>query len=33
MKKISPNTKVPFSTIVTRKDKKDISKAVQDTNS
>ena len=33
MKKISPNTEVAFSSIVTRKDKKDISKTVQDTNS
>ena len=33
MKKLSPNTKVAFSSIVTRKDKKDISKTVQDTNS
>ena len=32
MKKLSPNTKVAFSSIVTRKDKKDISKTVQDTN-
>ena len=33
MKKLSPNTKVAFSSIVTRKDKKDINKSVQDTNS
>ena len=33
VKKLSPNTKVAFSSIVTRKDKKDISKTVQDTNS
>ena len=33
MKKLSPNTKVAFSSIVTRKDKKGISKTVQDTNS
>ena len=33
VKKFSPNTKVAFSSIVTRKDKKDISKTVQDTNS
>ena len=33
MKKLSPNTKVAFSSIVTRKDKKDLSKTVQDTNS
>ena len=33
MNKLSPNTKVAFSSIVTRKDKKDISKTVQDTNS
>ena len=33
MKKLSPNTKVAFSSIVTRKDKKDKSKIVQDTNS
>ena len=32
VKKLSPNTKVAFSSIVTRKDKKDISKTVQDTN-
>ena len=29
VKKLSPNTKVVFSSIVTRKDKKDISKTVQ----
>ena len=33
VKKLSPNTKVAFSSIVTRKDKKDMSKTVQDTNS
>ena len=33
VKKLSSNTKVAFSSIVTRKDKKDISKTVQDTNS
>ena len=33
VKKLSPNTKIAFSSIVTRKDKKDISKTVQDTNS
>ena len=33
VKKLSPNTKAAFSNIVTRKDKKDISKTVQDTNS
>ena len=33
MKRLSPNTKVAFSSIVTRKDKKDRSKTVQDTNS
>ena len=33
VKKLSPNTKVAFSSIVTRKDKKDISKIVQDPNS
>ena len=33
MKRFSPNTKVAFSSIVTRKDKKDMSKTVQDTNS
>ena len=33
MKRLSPNTKVAFSSIVTRKDKKDMSKTVQDTNS
>ena len=32
VKKLYPNTKVAFSSIVTRKDKKDISKTVQDTN-
>ena len=31
--KLSPNTKIAFSSIVTRIDKKDISKTVQDTNS
>ena len=31
--KLSPNTKVTFSSIATRKDKKDISKTVHDTNS
>ena len=33
MKKFSSNTKVGFPSIVTRKDKKDISKTVQNTNS
>ena len=33
VKKSSLNTKVAFWSIVTRKDKKDISKTVQDTNS
>ena len=33
VKKLSPNTKVAFSSIVTIKDKKDISNTVQDTNS
>ena len=33
VKKLSANTKVAFSSIVTRKDKKDINKTVQDTNS
>ena len=33
VKKLSPNTKVAFSSIVTRKDKKNISKTTQDTNS
>ena len=33
VKELSQNTKVAFSSIVTRKDKKDISKTVQDTNS
>ena len=33
VKKLSPNTKVAFSSVVTRKDKKDISKTVQGTNS
>ena len=33
VKKPSLNTKVAFWSIVTRKDKKDISKTVQDTNS
>ena len=33
VKKLSPNTKVAFSNIVTRKDKKDICKTVQDTSS
>ena len=33
VKKLSPNTKIAFSSIVTRIDKKDISKTVQDTNS
>ena len=33
VQKLSPNTKVAFSSIVTRKDKKDISKTVQDANS
>ena len=33
VKKLSPNIKAAFSSIVTRKDKKDISKTVQDTNS
>ena len=33
VKKLSPNTTVAFSSIVTRKDKTDINKTVQDTNS
>ena len=33
VKKLSPNTKVAFSSIATRKYKKDISKTVQDTSS
>ena len=33
MKKVSPNTKVAFSSIVTRKHKKGMIKTVQDTNS
>ena len=33
VKKLSPDTKVAFSSIVTRKDEKDISKTVQNTNS
>ena len=33
VKKLSPNIKAASSSIVTRKDKKDISKTVQDTNS
>ena len=33
VKKLSPNIKAAFSSIVTRKDKKDISKTVQDINS
>ena len=33
MKRLSPNTKVAFSSVVTRKDKKDMSETVQDTNS
>ena len=33
VKKLSPNIIAAFSSIVTRKDKKDISKTVQDTNS
>ena len=33
VKKLSPNTKVAFLSIVTRKHKKNISKTVQDTNS
>ena len=33
VKKLFPNTKVAFSSIVTRKDKKNISKTVQDTDS
>ena len=33
VKKLSPNTKIAFSSIVTRIDKKDKSKTVQDTNS
>ena len=33
VKKLSPITEVAFSSIVTRKDKKDVSKTVQDTNS
>ena len=33
MKQASANTKVVFSSLITRKDKKDLDKKVQDTNS
>ena len=32
VKQISPNTKVVFSSLITRKDKKDLDKKVQDVN-